>query len=194
MVTIGASVFCLTFALVEANSRGWGSTLIVSLFAASALLAGAFALTQRYGRFPMLTRRSVRNTQFVGACAAFLLFAIGMMGTLFLTVIALVNLWGYSELEAALAISPIPIVGLLVAPIVGRLSSRDPTPFPRHPGIAFDVRGSRAHEHLPAEPDYLAVLPALILIGAGVGATAPQCRSAPWARSKARSSGSAPAS
>ena len=35
------SVFCLTFALVEANSRGWGSTLIVSLFAASALLAGS---------------------------------------------------------------------------------------------------------------------------------------------------------
>jgi len=42
MVTLGASVFCLTFGLVEGNDRGWGSPLIVSLFVASVLLAGAF--------------------------------------------------------------------------------------------------------------------------------------------------------
>src|SRR6188472_3864571 len=42
MATIGGSVFCLTYALVEANDHGWGSPLIVSLFAVSALLAVAF--------------------------------------------------------------------------------------------------------------------------------------------------------
>ena len=35
MVTIGGSVFCLTYGLVEANDRGWGSPEIVALFAAS---------------------------------------------------------------------------------------------------------------------------------------------------------------
>jgi EmrB/QacA subfamily drug resistance transporter len=173
MVTIGGSVFCLTYALVEANNRGWGSTLIVSLFVASALLAGVFALTQRYGRFPMLTRRLVQNRQFAGACTAFLLFAIGMMGTLFLTVIAFVNLWGYSELEAALAISPIPIVGLLVAPIVGRLSGRVQPRYLGIPALLLMFAGLWLMSTFSAEADYLGVLPALVLIGAGVGATFP---------------------
>ena len=100
----------------------------------------------------MLTRRRVRNTQFVGACAAFLLFAIGMMGTLFLTVIALVNLWGYSELEAALAISPIPIVGLLVAPIVGRLSSRIQPRFLGIPALLLMFGGLALMSTFPRSP------------------------------------------
>jgi EmrB/QacA subfamily drug resistance transporter len=173
MVTLGGSVFCLTYGLVEANSRGWGSTLIVSLFVASALLAGAFALTQRYGRFPMLTRRLVSNRQFVGACAAFVLFAIGMMGTLFFNVIAFVNLWGYSELQAAFAISPVPLVGLLVAPVVGRLSGRVQPRFLAIPALTLMFAGLWLMSTFPAQPDYLRVLPALMLIGAGIGAMFP---------------------
>ena len=59
---------------MKANDRGWGSPLIVALFAAAALLAVAFALTQRYGRYPMLTRGLVRNRQFMGASISLLLF------------------------------------------------------------------------------------------------------------------------
>jgi MFS family permease len=65
MTLIAGATFCLTYALVEANDKGWGSTLIVSLFVASAVLTVAFALSQRYGRHPMLTRTLVRNKQFV---------------------------------------------------------------------------------------------------------------------------------
>ena len=91
---------------MEANDKGWGSTLIVSLFAASAVLTVAFALSQRYGRHPMLTRALVRNRQFMGASLAFLFFAMAVMGTLFLTVVAFVNMWGYSEIKAAMASPP----------------------------------------------------------------------------------------
>ena len=45
MATIGAAIFCLTYGLVEANNRGWGSPLIVTLLAGSAVLAVGFALT-----------------------------------------------------------------------------------------------------------------------------------------------------
>jgi EmrB/QacA subfamily drug resistance transporter len=173
MVTLGASIFCLTYGLVEANDRGWDSTLILSLFVASALLMGAFALTQRYGRYPMLTRALVRNTQFMGACTTFLLFAIGMMGALFMTVLAFVNLWGYSELEAALAITPIPVVGLFVAPLVGRLSNRAPPRAFGVPALILMTAGLLWLSTMPAEPDYWSVLPALILMGAGMGATFP---------------------
>jgi EmrB/QacA subfamily drug resistance transporter len=173
MATIGSSIFCLTYGLVEANDKGWGSPLIVSLLTASALLALAFALTQRYGRFPMLTRGLVRNRQFVGASLSLFLFAIGMMGVLFMTVLAFVNLWGYSELEAALAISPVPLVGLIVSPIVGRLASRIAPRAIGVPALVIMAGGLYWLSTLPAEPDFLSVLGPLALMGAGIGATFP---------------------
>ena len=173
MATLGGSVFCLTYGLVQGNNHGWGSPLIVSLFGASALLAIAFALSQRYGRCPMLTEALVRNRQFAGANIAFFLFAIGMMGVLFMLVLAFVNLWGYSELKAALAITPVPVMGLFVAPVVGRLASRVP---PRVIGLPALVAMAAALfwlSALPAEPDYSAVVAPLILMGAAMGAVFP---------------------
>jgi EmrB/QacA subfamily drug resistance transporter len=173
MATLGGSIFCLTYGLVEANSKDWGSPLIVSLFVASALLAVAFALTQRYGKYPMLTRGLLHNRQFVGASLSLFLFAIGMMGVLFMTVLAFVNLWGYSELEAALAISPVPLVGLLVAPVVGRLASRVSPRTVGVPALVVMATGLYWLSTFPAEPKYSSVVGPLILMGAGMGATFP---------------------
>ena len=121
----------------------------------------------------MLTRRLVKNVQFVGASLTLLLFAIGMMGALFMTVLAFVNLWGYSELKAALAITPIPIMGLLVAPVVGRLSNRIPPRVLAVPGLLSMSGGLFWLSAIPAEPKYTHVVVALALIGAGVGAMFP---------------------
>jgi predicted MFS family arabinose efflux permease len=173
MTLLGGSVFCLTYGLVEANSRGWGSTEIVGLFAAAVVLAAAFALSQRYGRYPMLTRALVRNRQFMGACATFLLFGIGVMGQLFLLVLLLTNLWGYSELEAAFAIAPIPVMGLIVAPLVGRRADRVPPRVMAIPALLGMAAGLYWLSTIPAQPDYLQILPALILTGASMGAGFP---------------------
>jgi EmrB/QacA subfamily drug resistance transporter len=173
MTTIGGAVFCLTYALVEANNRGWGSPLIVSLFAASVVLASAFALSQRLGRFPMLTEGLVKNRQFTGANAAFVLFAIGMLGTLFMTVLMFVNLWGYSELEAALGVTPVPAMALVVAPIVGRLSARVSPRALGIPALAATAVAMFWLGGLPAEPSFWSAVVPLALLGMGIGATFP---------------------
>jgi EmrB/QacA subfamily drug resistance transporter len=173
MATLGGSVFCLTYGLVEANERGWGSALIVGLFIASVLLAIVFALVERYGRFPMLTSGLVHNRQFVGANLSFFLFAIGMMGVLFMLVLAFVNLWEYSELQAALAITPVPVTGLFVAPVVGRLANRVEPRYLALPALAVMATALFWLSAMPAEPDYSAVVMPLILMGAGMGATFP---------------------
>jgi EmrB/QacA subfamily drug resistance transporter len=173
MVMIGGAVFCLTFGLVEGNKHGWGSPLIVSLFAASALLATAFVVTQRYGRYPMLTPALARNRQFMGASISLLLFGIGMMGTLFMTVLAFVNLWGYTELKAALAVTPVPLMAMIVSPIVGRLSTRVPPRVFGVPALIVMAAGLWALSGLPAEPSFGRVAWPLALVGAGVGATFP---------------------
>jgi EmrB/QacA subfamily drug resistance transporter len=173
MATIGGSVFCLTYGLVEANKEGWSSPLIVSLFVVSALLAAAFALTQRYGKYPMLTEGLVHNRQFVGASLSLFLFAIGMMGVLFMTVLAFVNLWDYSALKAALAISPVPLVGLMVSPLVGRASAHVQPRAIGVPALLVMAGGLYWLSKFPAEPHYASVVGPLILMGAGMGATFP---------------------
>jgi EmrB/QacA subfamily drug resistance transporter len=173
MTLIGGSVFALTYGLVEANSEGWGSTLIVSLLVASGVLAVAFGLSQRYGRSPMLTRGLVRNRQFAGASITFVLFAIGVIGPLFLCVLFMVNLWGYSQLEAALALTAIPALGLVVAPLVGRIADRVPPRAIGVPALLVMAVGLVWLSAFPAEADYLAILPPLAVIGAAMGAAFP---------------------
>ena len=173
MVLIAGAVFSLTYALVEANIRGWGSTEIVSLLVASAVLAAAFALSQRLGRAPMLSRELASNRQFVGASLAMLLFAIAVMGMLFLCVIALIGLWEYSELEAAFAITPVALSGALVAPLVARRADRVPPRMLALPAVVLLGGGLVWLSGFPTKPDYLAILPPLVLAGTGIGVMFP---------------------
>ena len=136
-------------------------------------MSGAFALTQRYGRYPMLTSALVRNRQFMGASTSLLLFGIGMMGTLFLTVLVFVNLWGYSELEAALAITPVAVTAMLVSPLVGRFSDRLAPRVFGVPALVVMAVGAARFRRLPAEPRLLGACLAAGGLGAGSGATFP---------------------
>ena len=173
MVLLGGSVLALTYGLVEANDAGWGSPEIVGLFVACAVLGAAFALSQRYGRFPMLTPALVRNRQFVGACITFQLFAVGVMGQLFVAVLLLTNLWDYDALKAALAISPVPAMGLLVAPIVGRFADRVPPRVVGIPALVAMAGGLLWFGAVPADPHYVEILGPLLLTGAAMGAAFP---------------------
>jgi EmrB/QacA subfamily drug resistance transporter len=173
MALLGGSIFCLTYALVEANRHGWGSLGIVSLLAGAAVLGVAFAISQRLGRWPMLAPSLLRNRQFVGASGAMTLFAVAVMGPLFLAVIAFVNMWGYSQLKAALAVSPIALVGMIVSPIVGRNADRVPPRLMAVPAMLVMAAGLIWLGEMPARPDYVKVLPALALMGAGMGAIFP---------------------
>lgn len=173
MLLIGAAVFCLTYGLVEGNDTGWGSGEILGLFAAAAVLAGAFAASQRLGRNPMLTPGLTRNRQFMGANTAFLLFGIGVMGQLFMLVLLLQNLWGYGQLKAAFAIAPVAAIGLVVAPLAGRLADRlEPRQF-GVPALITMAAGLLWLSAAPTDPHYLEILGPLILTGAGMGAAFP---------------------
>jgi Major Facilitator Superfamily len=84
-----------------------------------------------------------------------------------------VNLWGYTQLEAAFAIVPVPLCGLLAWPFVGRAADTKPPGELAKPALIAMAVGMLWVSFLPATSDdawaYIRILPGLLLIGAGMG-------------------------
>jgi len=66
LVTFSSALFLLVLALVRGNEEGWGSPVIVSLFAAAAVLLAAFFAIERRVAEPMLPLGFFRRRAFTG--------------------------------------------------------------------------------------------------------------------------------
>src|SRR6185312_1246999 len=67
LVTFSTGLFLLVFALVRGNAEGWGSPLIVSFLAGSAVLLVAFVVVELLSHDPMLDLGLFRIPSFGGA-------------------------------------------------------------------------------------------------------------------------------
>src|SRR6266545_2746203 len=129
VATFSASLFVLVLALVRGNDEGWGSTLIVSMFAGSAVLLGAFAAIESRASEPMLPLGLFKRPAFTGVqLAAFAVSASAFALFLYLT-LYLQSYLGYSPLQAGLRYLPVTVVSFFAAPISGMLLSRVPARF-----------------------------------------------------------------
>jgi EmrB/QacA subfamily drug resistance transporter len=173
MLLLGGAVFCLTVALVEANPFGGDLPLWLSLMQAAILLGAAFIWWERRAPNPMITPGLISNRQFRNANLGMLFFGAGAIGTLLLLSLVFVNLWGYTQLEAALALAPVPLMGLVVWPFVGRAADTKPPGEIAKPALIVMAIGMLWVSFLPATSDdawaYIRILPGLLMIGVGMG-------------------------
>jgi EmrB/QacA subfamily drug resistance transporter len=176
MVLLALAVFCLTFGLVEANHRGWDDGLILFLLQSGLLLSIAFVLSQRR-EGSMITKALRKNRQFVGANFAMALFGGGALGTLLLLALLFVNLWGFTIFEAALALLPVPITGLLVWPVIAKAADSRPPRDLAVPALIVMAFGLLWVSFTPSlwegPVQYLIVFPGLVFIGVGMGTCFP---------------------
>jgi EmrB/QacA subfamily drug resistance transporter len=173
MVLLGLAVFCLLVALVEANPFGGNLPLWLSLMQAAILLGVAFVIWERRAPNPMLRPELMANPQFRNANIGMLLFAAGAIGSLLLLSLVFLNLWGYEPIEAALAILPVPLCGLIVWPFVGRAADNRAPGEIAKPALLVMAIGLLWISFLPATSDnafsYLRILPGLAMLGIGMG-------------------------
>jgi len=172
------ALFALTLALIQGNDWGWTAGRTMGLFVTAAVAAVAFVVWEARVREPMLDLRLFRIRSFAAANAAFLLIGVAMMGSVFLLVIFMVNVMGYSELKAGIAITPMPITGLLLAPLVGKLVDRIG---PRVPAVAgalgFGI-GLLTMAQLDAGAGLGDVAWRAVILGVGMGFSMPAFMSA----------------
>jgi EmrB/QacA subfamily drug resistance transporter len=169
VATFSGALFLLVLALVRGNDEGWGSTLIVTLFAGSAVLIAAFLAIERRVAEPMLPLGLFRLPSFTGVqLAAFAvsgsLFALFLYMTLYLQ-----NYLGYSPFQAGLRYLPITIASFIAAPIAGALLSRVQARLLMSVGLAVAGIGLLLMSGVGAQDEWTTLLGGFLVAGLGVG-------------------------
>jgi predicted MFS family arabinose efflux permease len=169
VATFSGALFLLVLALLRGNSDGWGSTLIVSLFAGAAALLGAFVTVERRVAEPMLPLGLFKRRTFTGVqLAAFTLS--GSMFALFLYLtLYLQNYLGYSPFEAGVRYLPITVISFFVAPIAGALLSRVQARLMLSVGLAGVGAGLFLMGGIHVGSEWTTLLGGFLVAGAAIG-------------------------
>jgi EmrB/QacA subfamily drug resistance transporter len=169
VVTFSAALLLLVLALLRGNNEGWGSTLIVSLFAASAALLGAFVAIERRVDEPMLPLSLFKRPSFAGVqLAAFSVSASAFALFLYIT-LYLQNYLGYSPLHAGLRFLPVTLAAFFAAPLAGALLSRVPARVMLSASLAMAGTGLLLMSGVEASSEWTTLLGGFLVLGAGIG-------------------------
>jgi EmrB/QacA subfamily drug resistance transporter len=111
----------LTYGIIEAPDRGWGSPVIVGVLAlAVAALIGLLRWERRRDE-PLLDLRFFKSIPFSGAAIIAVAAFATLGGFLFLNTLYLQEVRGLSPLRAGLCTLPMAVMTMVLPPISGRL-------------------------------------------------------------------------
>jgi len=109
LVTSSAALISATFALIEAQERGFGSRVVLGAFALASVATAAFRRAESRARHPMIEAGLVRNRVFSGGLLAMALWTFGVYGFYTFTSLYLQEVMGLSAAEAGLTFAPMAI-------------------------------------------------------------------------------------
>jgi EmrB/QacA subfamily drug resistance transporter len=171
IATSALGLFLLTFALIEADRFGWGSTTIVACFVGAAVMLLLFVVIEYRQRAPMLELTLFNNPTFAGANVVELLIMVVMFGVFFFTSVYLQIVNGWSPVQTGAMFLPLTCIMILEAPIAGWLSDRIGSRWLMSAGmlilgiavLLLGRTGQQAH--------VWQLLPAFVVGGIGIGMT-----------------------
>ena len=124
ILAASTSLGALTFALVEGQSYGWSSPLILGLFSLAVMALVAFIFIERRSTAPLIDLSLFRNVSFSAGNFLGLLLMFGLIGIIFLLVLYLQVVRDYSAIQTGLLVLPMPLTLMVIAPLAGRLTDR----------------------------------------------------------------------
>jgi EmrB/QacA subfamily drug resistance transporter len=150
---------------------GWGDIRTIAALAGG--VGGALWAVQRSRRVPVpaIETKLWKHRTFAFANGASFLYGVSLYAWMLLGVLVLTQLWGYSELQAGLAMTPGAITASIAAVLAGRARGRTG---PRTVTIAGAVLmaacGLLIAATLPRQANFLGYwLPIGLVLGAGMG-------------------------
>ena len=177
-ITFSASLFMLVYALVEANSKGWSSSIIVGLLVGSGVLMAIFLIAEWRGNDPMLDLALFKRPAMVGvSITAFTLSASIYAMFLYLT-LYMQDVLGYGPFAAGIRFLPITVLAFAIAPIAGKLTVRISSRYLLGLGLILISLACKITTHVEPDSSWTVLLPGFIVAGIGIGITNPVVASA----------------
>src|ERR1700722_12314934 len=107
--TVTGGLVVIVFAIVKAQSFGWGSGRTLGLFAVGIVLLAAFVLIESRSKAPLMRLSIFRVRSLAVGDAALLLVGSGMFGVFYFASLYVQEVLGYSPLKAGLAFLPVTV-------------------------------------------------------------------------------------
>ncbi|HYZ30611.1 MAG TPA: MFS transporter [Thermoleophilaceae bacterium] len=169
---LGAGIGALALGIAQGPDWGWGSAQVVAALTAGAFAFGAALWRSLHHATPAIETRLWRTRSFAVANLASLLYGAALFPWLLVGVLFLIQVWGYSPLEAGLAMTPGAIVAAVIALRAGRIvAKRGVRAVVVGGALVLGVAGLLGAFALPASPSFVTYwLPVGVLIGVGTGA------------------------
>jgi EmrB/QacA subfamily drug resistance transporter len=170
-VTVTGGLVVLVYAIVKAQSFGWGSARTLGLGAIAVALLAAFVIIEHRSQAPLMRLGIFRVRTLAVADTVLLLLASGMFGMFFFASLYIQQILGYSPLKAGLAFLPVTAVimigaGAAQGGLIRRLGVRNVGAI----GIAVASVGLLVLTQLPVHGTYAGnLLVGLLPLGLGLG-------------------------
>ena len=169
LLTLSTAIFCLVLAIIQGNDWGWTSTPILSLFAGALIALVLFFIVESRVPEPIVDFSLFRIRSFSASSVSIFLFGIAIQGAFLLLVLYFIDAQGYSQLDAAYAIIPIPLASFVVSAFSGAFSQRISPRIAGIVGMALLAIGFFTLATLNANSTWLDTTWRGIIIGAGMG-------------------------
>src|SRR4051794_30648007 len=164
-------LFGIVYGFSSAAMNGWGDVQTVASLAAGVAFLAAFVAIELRVKQPLLPMRVVADRTRAGSFVAVLSAGAGMFGVFLFLTYYLQETLGFSPVETGLAFLPMVAVlvvtsGVVNTKIIGRTGPRPLVPT----GMLLAVVGMLYLTGITPTSSYaVAVLPALLVLGAGFG-------------------------
>lgn len=164
-----AGLASLIYALIEGESDGWTSPLILSLFAGAVVLLVAFLLVEARVREPLLPLQLFKSVTFSAANAAAVILGLALLTTNFFMAQYFQSVQGFSALGSGLRSLPSTMSLFIMGPIAGQLAARFGPRLPITLGALLAGVGLLLYTRLDPTTSYANIWWNVAMFGGGCG-------------------------
>jgi EmrB/QacA subfamily drug resistance transporter len=171
IATGSLGLFSLVYGFSHAETTSWSNPITIFALAASALLLSGFVAIERRVKYPLLPLHIVRDRGRGGAYATIALAGSAIFAVFLFLTYYLQQSLGFSPLKTGVAFLPMTVMIVLTATTVQtRVLARTGAKPLVMTGMGLGVVAMTLLSQLSAHSSYAAgVLPALLLVGTGMG-------------------------
>lgn len=170
-LTLVPGLLMIVLGLMQSGQWGWGATATIAVLAAGGTLIAAFCFIEPGRRSPLVQLGLFRNRNFSADNAVLGIVQFALIGLTVFMAIYVQELLGFGPILAGLALLPVTLPLLVLAPVIGRMYDRIGPRGLATTGAALLGVGLIWTAMLLGKLDYTWLLPGYVIMGSGIALT-----------------------